>query len=97
MAGREVVGVEGQRAVEQGAELDVLVAGQAGVGRAAARVLGDEVVDDAAVEVLFEVHHVVGDAQHVGRGAGVVDVLDAAAALLVQARLAVLARTRGAW
>ena len=85
VAGREVVGVHRQGAVEEGAELDVLIAGQAGVGRAAALVLRDEVVDDLAAELLLEVHRVVRDSQHVGRGAGVIDVLDAAAALLVAA------------
>ncbi len=89
---RKVTGVEGDGAVEQGAKLDVLVAGEAGVGRATALVLADEVVDDLAPELLLQVEDVVRDAEHLGRGARVVDVLDTAAALLMQAPLGVVAR-----
>src|SRR5699024_3962196 len=43
-------------------------------------VLGDEVLHDVAVELLRHVPHVEGDAAHVGGPAGVVGVLDRAAA-----------------
>ena len=46
VAGGDGVEAERDRLVEQGGELDPLVAAQARVGRAAGGVLGDEVVDD---------------------------------------------------
>src|SRR5699024_7985709 len=66
--------------VEQGGELDVLVAAHARVRGAAGLVLGDEVRDDGLLELLREVPHVVGDAEHVRGAAGVGGVLDRAAA-----------------
>ena len=75
-------GVEAQclRPVEDGGELDLLVAAQARVGGAAGRVLGHEVVDDIVREPVGEVPDVERDAQLVGDPPGVVRVLDAAAA-----------------
>ena len=61
-------------------ELDLLVAAQARVRRAAGGVLADEVLDDVLVEAVAEVPDVERDADHVGRPARVVGVLDRAAA-----------------
>ncbi len=73
--------VEAQRdgPVEHGSELDLLVAAQAGVGRASLGVLAEEVLDDVLVEALAQVPDVERDADHVGGPAGVVGVLDRAA------------------
>ena len=71
---------ERQRPVEHGGELDLLVAAQARVRRPAGRVLGHEVVDDVLAEPVGEVPDVERDAELVGDPAGVVRVLDAAAA-----------------
>ena len=56
-------------------ELDPLVAAQAGVRRAAGCVLGDEVLDDVALEAAREVPDVEGDAEHVGHPPRVTGVL----------------------
>src|SRR3970282_408325 len=89
VAGRQVVGAQGQRVLQQRPELHAVVASQAGVGRAGARVLPHEAIDDAGGELPLEVQHVVRDAQPVAGGAGVVRVLDGAAAAAVTGRLRV--------
>ena len=80
VAGGDGVEAEGQRPVEHGGELDLLVAAQARVGRAAGGVLVHEVLDHVLVEAVGEVPDVERDADDVGRAAGVVAVLDRAAA-----------------
>ena len=80
VTGDDRVEAERQRPVQHGRELDLLVAAQARVRRPAGGVLGDEVVDDVLGEALGEVPHVERDAELVGDPAGVVRVLDAAAA-----------------
>jgi hypothetical protein len=84
VARRDEVGAHGVREVHQLPELEVAVAGHAGIGRGAAVVLGDEVVDDAG-EGLLEVEGIEGDLQEVRHPAGVVGVLDGAAALPARA------------
>src|SRR5690606_11337231 len=78
VAGAHGVEAEGQRLVQQGGELDLLVAAQARVGGAAGLVLGDEVLDDVLAEPVGEVPHVEGDADDVGGATGVAGVLDGA-------------------
>ncbi len=75
-------GVEAERhgLVEQGGELDLLVAAQARVGGAAGGILTREVLDDVAREAGRHVPHVERDAEHVGHPARVTGVLDGAAA-----------------
>jgi hypothetical protein len=80
VAGADRVEAERERLVEEGGELDLLVAAQAGVGGAAGLVLGDEVLDDVLAEAVGEVPHVERDADDVGGAAGVARVLDGAAA-----------------
>ncbi len=80
VAGGDGVEAERERPVEHGRELDLLVAAQAGVGRPAGGVLAHEVLDDVLVEAVAEVPDVERDADHVGGAAGVVAVLDGAAA-----------------
>ena len=79
VAGADGVEPEGDGLVQQRRELDVLVAAHARVRGPAGLVLGDEVGDDGLLEPLGQVPHVVRDAQHVGRAAGVAGVLDRAA------------------
>ena len=78
------------RAVEQRAELHVLVAGEAGVRRAARGVCGHERVDDVVAELLLHVEHVVRDADALGGGTRVRDILDAAAGAARAERVGVL-------
>ena len=80
VAGAHRVETERKRAVEHRGELDLLVAAQARVRGAAHGVLGDEILDDVAVETLGHVPHVKRDADHVGGPAGVPRVLQRAAA-----------------
>ena len=75
----EPVGVRPQRA-----ELDVVVARDARVGRAALRVVACEALDHAAAERLLEVEHVVRNAQHGRTAASVVEIVGAAARLRVR-------------
>jgi hypothetical protein len=74
------VEAEVERLVEQRRELDLLVAAQARVRRAALRVLGDEVVDDVELEPLREVPDIEGNAERVGDAARIHRVFDRAAA-----------------
>ena len=53
-------------------------------------VLPQELVHDPLSELPLEVEDVVGDAQHIGGGAGLLRVIYGAAALVVARRLAVL-------
>ena len=80
VAGRDGVEAERERLLEQGGELDALVAAHARVGRAAGGVLGDEVVDDVELEALAEVPDVERDAEQVRGAARIHRVLDRAAA-----------------
>ncbi len=80
VAGGHRVEAQVQRAVEHRRELDLLVAAQAGVRRPAGGVLGHEVLDHVLVEAVAQVPDVEGDPDDVGGPAGVVAVLDRAAA-----------------
>ncbi len=63
-------------------ELDVIVAEGAGDGGAAGEVVGDEGLDDVGLEALLLIDEVVRDAELFGDAAGIVDVVDGAAAAL---------------
>jgi hypothetical protein len=70
----------------------MVVAERAGDGRAAVEILVDEGADDIALETLLLIDDIVRDAQVLGDAAGVVDVIEAAAAAgLGRVRDAVLA------
>src|SRR3954451_19516778 len=86
MAGREARGAEllGQR--EHLAEADQPVAADARVRRAARLVLGDEVVDDRAPELVAEVERDVGNPHRVSQGTSTGDGLRRAARLRAIAR-----------
>ncbi len=85
MAGADGVETKRHGPVEDGSELDLLVAPQARIGRVAARVLRDEVVDDIGGEALGQVPYVEGDAYHVGGAPGVPGILERAAAASARA------------
>ena len=80
VAGGDALGADAVGHVEKLVELDEVVAEGAGDGRAAGEVLVDEGLDDLALEALFEVDDVVGNAELLGDAAGVVDVVERAAA-----------------
>ena len=81
MAGGHVAGTDGVGVVEEPAKLQPGVAADAGVGRAAAAILGSKVVDDA-VEVVGEIERVERDAEPLRHPAGVEGIFHAAAALM---------------
>src|SRR5699024_4414649 len=80
VAGGDGVEAQGQRAVEEGGELDALIAAHARVRGPPGRVLGDEVIDDVFLEPFGEVPDVEGDVEHPGHAVGVAGVFDRAAA-----------------
>ena len=83
MAGGHVIGPDAVGIVEQAAELQPRIANDAGIGRSAGGVLGDEVSDDP-VELLLEVDGVERDVELVGHAPGVGGVGGGAAALLAK-------------
>src|SRR5215472_6767802 len=80
MAGTDRVEAERYRAVEHGCELDLLVAPQTRIRRAAVSVLTDEVLDDVGVESFGHVPYVERNADDIGGAPGVTGVLECAAA-----------------
>ena len=78
--------------VEQGAVLDELVAGEAGVGCAAPSVLGDEIIDHILLELLLEVEDVVRNIERLGDRYGIIDIFDRATLLLARQRIAIVQR-----
>src|ERR1017187_1671374 len=80
MAGADRVETERFRPVQNGRELDLLVAAEAGIRGIAAGVLVDEILNDVGVEALGHVPDVERDADHVGGAACVPCVLQGAAA-----------------
>ena len=79
VSGRDGLGVEPPRALHERRELQLAVAVHAGDGRPARGVLAHEVHDDLGLELLLEIHDVVGHAQRRGDPAGVVEVVERAA------------------
>src|SRR5581483_5848673 len=82
VAGGDLVGADGARGGEELIELEVVVAEGAGDGCAAGEVLGDEGADDLGLEAVLCVDEIVGDAEVLGDAAGVVDIVNGAAAAL---------------
>ena len=82
VAGGNLVGSDLAGDDEKLIELEVIVAEAAGDGRASREILFDKGANDIALEALFVVDDVVGDAESFGDAAGVVDVIDGAAAAL---------------
>ena len=80
VAGGHLARAHGLGHFQETVELDVVVAQRAGNGRAAGQVLFHERLYYLLLELLLEVHHVVGDADLLGDAAGVVNVVERAAA-----------------
>ena len=79
VAGDDRVKTEGQRTVEDGGELDLLVARHARVGGATGGVLGHEPLDHLVAELRREIPDVVGDPEDVGHPSSIAGVLTGAA------------------
>ena len=92
VARRDVLRADFERALEEPAEFHIAVAGDAGVRRAAMRVLGEEVVDDFFAEEVFEIHDVVRDAEDVADAPRIVDGGKRAAAAVIFGEVAALVR-----
>ena len=83
VAGRQKVGAQRQRLAQEEAELDRLVAANAGIGRAPLQICLCEGVDDRRPKVVFEIQDVIGNAQPVGDPAGVLDRVQRTAAVVL--------------
>ena len=79
VAGSDFFGTDAGGHLEEGFELDEVVAEGAGDGGAAVQVIVDERAHNVLFELIFEVDDVVGDAEELGDVAGVIDVVDGAA------------------
>ena len=79
VAGSHIAAAQELRPLEEGPELQVAVAVDAGVGGEALAVAGRELPDDLLPERIREVEDIVRDAQAEGGGAGVLHILQAAA------------------
>ncbi len=75
MAGGDVVRIDGAGVVEELAELEPIVAANAGIGRAAGVVLSGEVILDAA-KILAEIHHIKRHIQKRRDHAGIGSIVD---------------------
>lgn len=82
VAGGDSLGTDLAGGEEELIELEVIVAEGAGDGGSAGEVLADEGANDFFFEAVLRVDEVVGDAEVLGYVAGVVDVVDGAAAAL---------------
>lgn len=80
VAGGDFIGADAVGHFEELVELDEVIAEGAGDGCFAGDVIGDEGFDDVVLEGLFEVDDVEGDAEGLGDEAGVVDIVEGAAA-----------------
>ena len=90
MAGRQHVGPEIARRVEEVGEFDVLVAAHARDGRLAAQVAVGEGIDHLRLEAAFVIQHVMRNIQPRGDGPRIVDVATRAAGALAADGLAVV-------
>ncbi len=82
VAGGDALGADLAGGEQKLVELEVIVAERTGDGRSAGEVVGDEGADDLVLEAVLGVDEVVGDVEVLGDAAGVVDVVDGAAAAL---------------
>ena len=80
MAGRDSIGAESVRAIEQRGELQIAVAAGARQRGAPGGVLTHEIRDDVLVKLPLEVDDVVRNANRRGDAAGVVQIVERAAA-----------------
>ena len=90
VACRQCIGAEVLCRLEQVAKLDLLIAGDARDRRLARGIALRKAAHHRVGEAALIIEHVVGDAQHLGDAARIVDVLAGAAASLPARRLAVI-------
>jgi len=96
VAGGDAAGADGARSLKQLVELEVVIAERARDGRTPSQVFADEGTYDVLFEALFLVDDVVGDAEVISHAAGVVYIIQgAAAAGLGRFRYAMLAGQAG--
>ena len=79
VASRNGIEVHRERPVEHGAKLDRLIASHTWIRGASCLVLREEVIDDLTGELLRQIPHVEGDAEHVGYASRVARVVESAA------------------
>ena len=82
MTGSHVPSLERHRSIHQEVELDLVIAGDAGMGSAAVAVLPTEVVDDVLLELPLHVEYVMGNPQRAADHPGVFHVVKRAASLI---------------
>ncbi len=80
VAGGNAIGADLLRDYEQLIKLQMIVAEAARDGRASREILGDERTHDVALETLFVIDHVIRNAEVLGDAAGVVNIVERAAA-----------------
>jgi len=82
VAGGKTLGADLARHAEERLKLHMGVAIGAGDGRAAGEILAHKRTHDASLELLLEIHNVVGKIQVLRYGFGVIHVIERAAAVL---------------
>jgi hypothetical protein len=90
VTGRQHVGVEVARGLQEIGELDRLVAGDTGYRGFAGKIGIGEVVDHRLAEAAFIVEHVMGNAQRLADAARIVDILAGAAGAGLAHRFAMI-------
>jgi len=82
VAGGQGAGADLLGLTQEEIELDLRVAGDAGIGGAPLLVVDQEGIDDAPVELLLDIEHVVGNVEPRSHPAGVFDGVEGAAAVM---------------
>ena len=95
MAGRQEIGAEVVRRLEEIGELEVLIAGDARHRRLAGDIGSGERLDHLLAKALFVIEHIVRNAETRGDVARIVDILACAARALAMRRVAVVVELHG--
>ena len=82
MAGRQIIGIQCQRIVQQPVKANMPIAFQAWIGRQALAMLVDEILDNPAPKDLLRIQRVKGNAEFVGDAAGIVHLARRAALIV---------------
>ena len=80
VAGSDILRLHGAGALRQKAELDLVVAGDAGMGGAPGFVLAPEIVNDESAELPLHIEDIMRHAQNAADGAGILNIVQRAAA-----------------
>jgi hypothetical protein len=92
MARGEAIGAKLAREGDQVDELDPLIAQGAGHRRSPGGIFVGELVDHAGAEAAFIIEHIMGDAEPVAYGLGIIDVLAGATGASALDRLAMIVK-----